>query len=91
MTKAELIDAISAKGNNTKKETDAFLANFTASIYEGLKADGVVSLGDFGKIKLVQRKERVGRNPQTQEPLTIPAKKVVVLTSSKATVETFNG
>jgi len=38
----------------------------------------------FGKLVLVKRKARMGRNPQTGEPVKIPAKTVVKFRIAKA-------
>src|SRR2546427_8630337 len=40
------------------------------------KKSGVFLLPGFGKLVLANRKARIGRNPQTGEPLKIPAKRV---------------
>jgi len=41
-------------------------------------------LPGLGKLVLVNRKARMGRNPQTGEPLKIPAKRVVKFRVAKA-------
>jgi DNA-binding protein HU-beta len=40
-------------------------------------------LPGFGKLVLANRKARMGRNPQTGEPIKIPAKRVVKLRLAK--------
>jgi DNA-binding protein HU-beta len=45
---------------------------------------GVFVLPGIGKLVLVQRKARMGRNPATGEPIKIPAKKVVKMRIAKA-------
>ncbi len=48
------------------------------------EAKNSFSLPGIGKIVLVQRKARMGRNPQTGEAIKIPAKKVVKFRVAKA-------
>ena len=44
-----------------------------------------VDFGDgLGKLVVVDRKARVGRNPQTGEPIQIPAKRVLKFRIAKA-------
>jgi len=42
-----------------------------------------VTLTDFGSFKVVERAAKEGRNPQTGEPIEIPAKKVVKFEAGK--------
>ena len=38
----------------------------------------------FGTFEVRERKERQGRNPQTREPMTIPASKLPAFSAGKA-------
>ncbi len=77
MNKAELIAEIAKRSNlskaNAKKALDAFMDAVKDALAKG---DNVLLVG-FGTWKVVERKERKGRNPRTKEIITIPAKKVV--------------
>ena len=48
-----------------------------STIGNGLVSDGVVQLVGFGSFEVRERKARTGRNPQTNEPIQIPASKSV--------------
>ena len=48
------------------------------------KKTGSFTLPGIGKLVLVKRKARMGRNPATGEPLKIPAKTVVRMRVAKA-------
>lgn len=58
----------------------AFFAGITQALK---KKDGKVTLVGFGTFSVVKRKARIGRNPQTGEPLKIKAKKVVKFSVGK--------
>jgi len=75
MNKTELIAAIAAKSDLTKKDTEKFLSAFEDSITEALVAGDKVQLVGFLTIDVVARKAREGRNPQTKETIKIPASK----------------
>ena len=49
-----------------------------------------VSIRGFGTLSVVQREERIGRNPQTGEEKTIPAHRTVKFKISKEFKETLN-
>lgn len=88
MNKAELIDAIAAKADVTKKQADAVLTAATASIIDAVAAGDKVTLVGFGAFEPRERKEREGRNPKTNENLLIPATTVPVFSAGKLFRET---
>ena len=51
----------------------------------------VFVLPGFGKLVLANRKARIGRNPQTGEPIKIPAKRVVKFRLAKSLKDTVLG
>lgn len=53
-------------------------------IREGLLQDGSVRISNFGTFRLKPLPARKGRNPQTGEPMTIPARNTVIFTPCKA-------
>lgn len=73
MNKTELISAISEKTELTKKDTEKILKAFEEIITEELSNKGEVKLIGFGTFCVSERAERVGRNPQTGETITIPS------------------
>ncbi|MHC5771629.1 MAG: HU family DNA-binding protein [Nostoc sp.] len=83
MNKGELVDAVAAKTNITKKQTDeiisAFLSVFTKAVANGEK----VTLIGFGSFERRDRSEREGRNPKTQEVMIIPATIVPAFSAGK--------
>lgn len=75
MNKPEIIQALSEKTGMTKNEAAACLDAFTDIVTNELKKGGSVKLVGFGTFEVSNRAERNGRNPQTGEPMTIPATK----------------
>lgn len=83
MSKSELIKALSEKTGLKKVEANAFVEAFVETVQEELVKGGDVTLVGFGKFSVRERAERVGRNPQTDEKLVIPAHKVPVFKAGK--------
>ncbi|MGC8767373.1 MAG: HU family DNA-binding protein [Brevinematia bacterium] len=77
MTKEELVKAIAEKAGTTKAVAEKCLNAFMETVEKVLKKNGEMRLVGFGTFRVVQRKERKGKNPKTKEDITIPAKKVV--------------
>lgn len=88
--KAELVEAVAKKTGFTKKES----ANAVNAVFEALQdiiASGdKISLVGFGSFDTVERGERTGRNPQTGEPMTIPARTVPHFKAGKGLKEAVN-
>jgi len=80
MNKAQLIEQVARKLGTSKAKAanavEAVLNPIKASLKKGQK----VQLVGFGSFSVRKRKARVGRNPQTGEPITIEAKKVPAFT-----------
>jgi DNA-binding protein HU-beta len=76
MNKPELISSIAEKSGMKKKESEAMLDAFTASVKEALKKGEEVRLIGFGLFGTRDRKKRNGVNPRTGKKITIPAKTV---------------
>ena len=51
--------------------SDKILNSFFDIIIEGLLRDDEVKISGFGTFKILNKKERIGRNPKTNEPYTI--------------------
>jgi len=70
MNKAELVAALAAKTELTKKDAEKFLGAFEEVVTETLIAGDKVQMVGFLTIDVVQVAAREGRNPQTGEPMT---------------------
>ena len=90
MNKTELIAAIAAKSELTKKDTEKFLASFEEVITEALVADQKVQIVGFLTIDVAVRAEREGRNPQTNMPMKIAASKAPRFKAGKKLKDAVN-
>jgi len=91
MNKTELIAAVAAKADLTKKDTEKFLSAFEDVITEALVADDKVQLVGFLTVDVVTRAEREGRNPQTGQPMKIAASKAPRFKVGKKLKDAVNG
>jgi DNA-binding protein HU-beta len=89
MTKSQIADFIAKKADIKKKVAVQILEDIAALAYK--EAKNSFTLPGLGKLVLVQRKARMGRNPQTGEAIKIPAKKVVKFRVAKAAKEAILG
>ena len=84
MTKSQINAYMAEKMGVTKKEAAAFIEDFVGLATSQAKKVGAFTIPGIGKLVLSHRKARMGRNPQTGEPIKIPAKKVVKMRLAKA-------
>ncbi|HLG44182.1 MAG TPA: HU family DNA-binding protein [Nitrospirales bacterium] len=82
MTKSQVTEHLAGKAGLTKKAAGQLLDDLAALAYK--EAKNTFTLPGLGKLVLVNRKARMGRNPQTGEPIKIPAKRVVKFRVAKA-------
>jgi DNA-binding protein HU-beta len=73
MNKGELVDAVAAKANITKKQELEVISAFLSVVTEAVANGDKVTLIGFGSFEPRDRSEREARNPKTNEPMTIPA------------------
>jgi DNA-binding protein HU-beta len=83
MTKAELVAKIAEKSGVSKKTADRYLKAFAEVITDALRKGERIPIPGFGIFQVRERRARKGRNPQTGEIMTIPARKVVVFKPAK--------
>jgi DNA-binding protein HU-beta len=89
MTKSKIADHLAGKLDVSKKQANVFLDELAALAYK--EAKNSFTLPGLGKLVLVNRKARMGRNPQTGQPIRIPAKRVVRFRVSKAAKDAILG
>ena len=83
-TKAQIVAAVAEKAEISKKQAATALDALVAIAYAGAKGKNGIMLPGLGKLILVNRKARMGRNPATGAQIKIPAKKVVKFRVAKA-------
>ena len=82
MTKSQITEHLANKAGITKKIASQFLDDLASLAYK--EAKNSFTLPGIGKLVLMNRKARTGRNPQTGEPIKIPAKRVLKFRVAKA-------
>ena len=84
MNKAELVAAVAEKTALSKKDSEKAINAAFDAITAALVAGEKVQLVGFGAFEVKERGERVGRNPQTKEEITIPAARIASFKVGKA-------
>ena len=90
MNKTELINAVAAKAEISKKDAEKALAAVLGSIEDALKAGDKVQLIGFGTFEVKEVGEREGRNPKTGETIKIAASKKPAFSASKGLKDEVN-
>jgi DNA-binding protein HU-beta len=83
MNKAELVDAIAAKAEVTKKEADTIVGATIDVIMEAVTKGDKVTLVGFGTFEPRDRQAREGRNPSTGAAIQIAATTVPAFAAGK--------
>jgi len=80
LIKADVVAQIADKAGLTKTDSEAALNAFQEVLINALASGEDVKLTGLFTVERVERAARLGRNPQTGEPLEIAAKSAVKLT-----------
>jgi len=84
MTKSQIVSHFAKKFELSKKTASGIIEEVAALAVSETKKTGSFTLPGIGKLVLVKRQARMGRNPATGKPLKIPAKTVVRMRVAKA-------
>jgi len=87
MTKAQIVSHFAGKFEVSKKIASGIIEEVAALAVSETKKAGSFTLPGIGKLVLVKRKARMGRNPGTGEVIKIAAKTVVKMRIAKAAKE----
>ena len=82
LTKSQIAASIAESADISKKQALQILEHLAELAYQ--QAKNTFTLPGIGKLVLVNRKARTGRNPMTGETIQIPAKRVVKFRVAKA-------
>lgn len=89
LTKSQIAASLADATGIAKKQAVQFLETLVALAYKNAKNS--FTLPGLGKLVLVNRKARMGRNPATGEAIQIPAKRVVKFRVAKAAKDAILG
>jgi DNA-binding protein HU-beta len=87
MTKAQSVSHFAKKFELSKRNAAAILDEVASLAISETKNAGSFTLPGIGKLVLVKRKARMGRNPGSGETIKIPAKTVVKMRIAKVAKE----
>jgi len=83
MNKTELINAVAAEAQLSKKDSEKAVSAVIEVITEQLAKGEKVVLVGFGTFEVRHRAARKGRNPSTKEEIMIPAAKAPAFKAGK--------
>ena len=91
MTKSQLVQKLAEGSELSKKQADTVLQALVDVTVNSVRKGDPVKIPGLGTFRKVQTKARMGRNPQTGEPIKIPARKKVRFSVAKTFKETVLG
>lgn len=84
MNRRELVNALRERVDADRKQVDEWLDHLVDVITDNVRKGEAVMIPGFAKFYRRDSKARIGRNPQTGEPVKIPAKRNARITALKA-------
>ena len=85
LTKSQIVASVAETVGITKKQAAEILEVIVALAYKNAKNS--FTIPGLGKLVLVNRKARIGRNPATGAEIKIPKRRVVRFSAGKALKE----
>ncbi|UZP66112.1 integration host factor subunit alpha [Desulfovibrio mangrovi] len=83
LTKADIVDSIYEQTDRNRAEVKNIVESLLDIMKGSIKKDHALLISGFGKFEAYDKKARKGRNPQTDETITLPPRKVVVFRLSR--------
>ncbi|WP_456325089.1 HU family DNA-binding protein, partial [Desulfonauticus submarinus] len=83
LTKTDIVEKICNYSPRNRTQVKEIVEHLIWLIKKGIKEEGSVLISGFGKFEAYQKNPRKGRNPQTNETIILPGRKVVVFRISK--------
>ena len=90
MNKVELTKSVATRTGVTQKDAAVYVDAVIESIKDGMIEYGKVQIVGFGTFEVKERAEREGRNPATNQPMLIPATRVLKFKVGKALKDAVN-
>ena len=91
MVKSELVQKLcNMHPNILRKDMEKIVEIIIFEMIQALCRNEAVEIRGWGRLKIIMRKARVGRNPKTSKTIQIPAKKAVKWKMSKILYNRLN-
>ena len=87
--KIDLIKDLSLKTGYSQNYSKKIVDDLVNIFIQNIKS-GNLNLKNIGSFKLLNKKERIGRNPKTKEEFIISSRKSLSFTSSKKIIDNLN-
>jgi integration host factor subunit alpha len=91
MTKADIIEKVYQKIGFSKKEASELVEMVFEQLKNVLCHGDKVKISGFGNFIVREKKERIGRNPQTGDQISISARRVLTFRPSQVLKAVLNG
>ncbi len=91
MTKADIIEKVYEKIGFSKKEASDLVELVFKQLKDTLCVGDKVKISGFGNFIVREKKERIGRNPQTGDQIKISARRVLTFRPSQVLKAILNG
>lgn len=83
LTKADIVESITATTTGEHIDAKNAVETLLSIIKQAIKKDHALLISGFGKFDCYEKAARKGRNPQTEETITLPPRKVIVFRLSR--------
>src|ERR1044071_6386671 len=83
MTKADIIESVYERVGFSKKESAEIVELVFDTLKETLERGDKIKISGFGNLQVRRKKARIGRNPQTNQPIQSSARRVLTFRPSQ--------
>lgn len=83
LTKAAIVESVYEETGINRQDAKMVVEKLLALMKSAIKKDSELLISGFGKFETYRKDERIGRNPQTEEAITLPGRKVIVFRLSR--------
>lgn len=83
LTKADIVEAIYEQTGRNRLDAKYAVEKLLEIMKEAIKKDHALLISGFGKFECYDKAERKGRNPQTEETIILPPRRVIVFRLSR--------
>lgn len=90
MTKADLVDKVTALGDLTRRDGEIIVDLLFDSVVSALKSGDKIEIRGFGSFRTRIRNARIGRNPKSGASVSVPARTVPFFKPSKELRDLIN-
>lgn len=83
LTKADIVEAIYEETGRNRLDAKNAVETLLDIMKSAIKKDRALLISGFGKFECYDKAPRKGRNPQTEETITLPSRRVIVFRLSR--------